>query len=135
MNFKQQHIKYITTITKGKRDSWNALKKATSITKNGYQKNELNLQFHQYCTCDFVEEKICNIIARLTYLGLMYHFHDFRYSPRYALISTYSHLQYRGFISTYARSTPFANKENHAMMQPTRLDAIKVCLRRYLLPR
>ena len=78
MNFK--HNKYITTITKGKRNSWNALKKATSITNKGYQKNELNLQFHQYCTCDFVEEKICNIIARLTYLGLMDHLHDFIYS-------------------------------------------------------
>ena len=119
MNFK--HNKYNTTITKGKRNSWNALKKATSITNKGYQKNELNLQFHQYYTCDFVEEMICKIIARLTYLGLMDHLHDFIYSPRYALISTYSHLQYRGFINTYARSTPFANKENHAMMQPTRL--------------
>ena len=40
---ERQNIKYITTITKGKRNSWNALKKATSITNKGYQKNELNL--------------------------------------------------------------------------------------------
>ena len=73
MNLKQKHNKYITTITKGKRNSWNELKKATSITKRGYKNKELNLQFHQYFTCDFVEEKICNIIARLTYLGLMDH--------------------------------------------------------------
>ena len=91
MNIK--HIKYITTITKGKRNSWNVLKKATSIINKGYQNNELNLQFHQYFTCDFVEEKICNIIARLTYLGLMDHLHDFIYFPRYVLISTYSYLQ------------------------------------------
>ena len=77
----------------GKRDSWNALKKATTITTKGYQKKELNLHFHQYCTCEFIEEKICNIIARLTYLGLVNHGHDFIYFPRYALISTYSHLQ------------------------------------------
>ena len=74
MTFKHKHSKYITTITKGTRDSWSALKKATSITKKGYQRKELNLQFHQYCTSDFVEEKICNIISKLTYLGLMDHF-------------------------------------------------------------
>ena len=77
INFKHKHSKYITTITKGKRNSWNALEKATSITRKGYQKNELNLQCHQYCTCDFVEKKICNLIARLAYLGLMYHLHGF----------------------------------------------------------
>ena len=125
INFKHKHSKYITTITKGTRDSWNALKKATSITKKWYKNKELNLQFHQYCTCDFVEEKICNIIARLTYLGLMDHLHDFIYFPRYALISTYSHMQHRGFIKTFARSTTFSNKENHAMMQPTRIGCNK----------
>ena len=56
------------------------LNKATSITKKGYKNKELNLQFHQYFTCDFVEEKICNIIARLTYLGSMDHLHDYIYS-------------------------------------------------------
>ena len=82
MNFKHKHSKYITTITKGNRNSWNVLNKATSISKKGYQENELNLQFHQYCTCDFVEEKICNIIARLTYLGLMDNLHNFIYIPK-----------------------------------------------------
>ena len=89
MNFKPN--KYITTITKGKRNSWNALKKATSITNKGYQKNELNFQFHQYCTCDLVEERICNIIARLTYLGLMYHLHDL-YIPQDMHSSQLTHI-------------------------------------------
>jgi hypothetical protein len=71
MNFTHKRIKYITTITKGKRDSWNALRKATSITNQGYQNKELNLHFHQYCSREFIEEKICNKIARLAYLGLM----------------------------------------------------------------
>lgn len=34
-----------------------------------------------------------------------------------------------------SKANHFANKEIHAMMQPTRLDARKVCMRRYLLPR
>ena len=37
MNFKYECNKYIATITKGKGDSWNALKKATSIIKKEYQ--------------------------------------------------------------------------------------------------
>ena len=56
----QRHHKY----QQGKEDRWDALKKTTSIIKKGYQKKELNLHFHQYCTCEKLEELICNKIAR-----------------------------------------------------------------------
>jgi len=34
MNFQHKHIKDITNINKGTRDSWDVLRKPTSITKN-----------------------------------------------------------------------------------------------------
>jgi hypothetical protein len=55
MSFKHKHNKYITTITKGKEDSWNVFVKG-----NKYHKEEINLQIQQYCTCEEIEEMICN---------------------------------------------------------------------------
>jgi hypothetical protein len=38
--------------------------KSNKYKKEGYQKKELNLHFHQYCTCEELEELICNKIAK-----------------------------------------------------------------------
>ena len=56
MSFKHKPNKYITTINKGKEDSWNALRKATSITKKEYQKKEPNLQIPQYFICEHLRD-------------------------------------------------------------------------------
>ena len=60
-SFKNQHTTYITTITKGKGESWNIWRKATSITKT----SKISLLHMRE-----VEERKDNKIARLTYLGL-----------------------------------------------------------------
>ena len=71
MSFKYQHTTYITTITKGKGDRWNIWRKATSITKEKSTSKISLLHMRE------VEEMIGNKIARLTYLGLEDHVHDF----------------------------------------------------------
>jgi hypothetical protein len=59
----QRHQKY----QQWKEDSLDALRKATSITKKDTKL--INLQFHQYCKCELIEELICNKIAKLIYMG------------------------------------------------------------------
>ena len=53
------------TCKKGTQESWDALRKITSITWKAK-----GLHIHQYCIWEHFEEMISNNIARLTYLGL-----------------------------------------------------------------
>ena len=70
MSFKHQHTTYITTITKGRR-------KLEYMEKgNKYHKKILTRKISLLHMRE-VEEKISNKIARLTYLGLEDHMHDF----------------------------------------------------------
>jgi hypothetical protein len=68
INFNHKHVKYITTIDKGKKIV-EILEKSNKYHNKGYQKKVLTLQFHPYRTYEIIEELICNKIAKLIYMG------------------------------------------------------------------
>ena len=88
MNFNHKNIKDITTSKKGTKDSWNALRKATSISRR-----DKLCKFNNIAHEGTFEEWIYNRVVKLACLGLMNHEHDFIYSPWYAIISNYSYFQ------------------------------------------